>query len=339
MTTVRAQRVRAYALSAVWDAACRECEADSPRASILSRCDTRHAVRVTFPPRPCQVGRPVAALLAAITRSWPWHLAGNKLYEKEPKAAHATVRSISARKIHQLVHAKDRRQVEHTWTVRARMKKSFLDKNRRGGTETTQRTAKWTETVRCPLWNTRRRATCDSTVFIRTALSGGTCTMKGAPRLMQYVFPCSSQSEDAISTDSGETVTSNPALLTTLSFPSGQKDVVGGILQIRAPTPFRVRGEARTDAGRNPSPRQTSRVTLGATSAAQMSGERSLLLSRKTRTARNFQEIENAFKIACITHDTCTTSPIATLSKLTYPRGDTVFTNNVCCKPLWKINE
>ena len=47
-------------------------------------------------------------------------------------------------------------------------------------------------------------------VFIRTALNGGTCMMKGALRFMQYVFPCSLQCEDAISMDPGETVTKKP---------------------------------------------------------------------------------------------------------------------------------
>ena len=36
--------------------------------------------------------------------------------------------------------------------------------------------------------------------------------MKGALRFMQYVFPCSLQCEDAISMESRETVTNNPAL-------------------------------------------------------------------------------------------------------------------------------
>ena len=44
---------------------------------------------------------------------------------------------------------------------------------------------------------------------------------------------------------------------------------------------------------------------LGATAATQMSGEKSLLLVKKTRTARNFQEIENASQLVCISHDSC----------------------------------
>ena len=45
---------------------------------------------------------------------------------------------------------------------------------------------------------------------------------------------------------------------------------------------------------------------------ANVWGER-LLLSRKTRTARNFQEHENVFQLACVTHDTSTISAGQTL--------------------------
>ena len=49
-------------------------------------------------------------------------------------------------------------------------------------------------------------------VFIRTALNGRTCMMKGAPRFELYVFLCSPPFEDEISMESRETVTKNPAL-------------------------------------------------------------------------------------------------------------------------------
>ena len=54
---------------------------------------------------------------------------------------------------------------------------------------------------------------------------------------------------------------------------------------------------------------------LGATSTAHIHVWReTLLLSRKTHTARNFPEYENAFQLPCVTHETCTKSPITTLA-------------------------
>ena len=52
---------------------------------------------------------------------------------------------------------------------------------------------------------------------------------------------------------------------------------------------------------------------LGATSAAQRSAEKASLSQKKSH-CQNLPTFENGLQLACITHDTCTQSPITTLS-------------------------
>ena len=74
--------------------------------------------------------------------------------------------------------------------------------------------------------------------------------MNAELRFMQYLFPCLTQCADAITTDSGETVTKNQfSAEDDHCIPSERQCVLSSSLQISAPRPFRVMKHGRTQVG------------------------------------------------------------------------------------------